>query len=172
MKQRHKNISLVLGLLLLLFIAYRYSFSKTLAICKEVDKLESQRQSYQSAPIQLAALANKEKQLDKILHTHNVAGNSVQQNLLKALNVLSTDLGFIIVSFEEPHQFINETTQQKYATFNFVLQGDYQSLLKAVYALEQDYSFGNVIQVDFQKKKNFRTRTSHLQCQVLLQRLN
>jgi len=172
MTQRNKNILLVTGLVLVLFIAYQYGFSKTFRISKEVTKLENQKQAYQSAPAQLAALANKEKQLNEILQKNNVEGNSLQNNILKTLNTLSTSSGFTIVAFEEPHTFVDKTSQKTTTTYNFKLQGDYKSLLHVIYSLEQKYSFGNVIQLDFQKKKYFRTRKTYLQCNVLLQRLN
>ncbi len=172
MTQRNKNILLVAGLIVMLFFAYYFGFSKTFAVSSEVDKLETQKQVYQSAPAQLAVLAKKEKQLNEILQKNNVEGSSLQNNILKTLNKLSNDSGFTIVTFQEPHAFIDETTQKTTTTYNFTLQGDYKSLINVVYALEQKYSFGNVVQVSFEKKKNFRTRATYLQCTILLQRLN
>ncbi len=172
MTQRNKNILLIVGLLLMLFFAYRFGFSKTFAISSEVTKLENQKQAYHSASAQLAALTNKEKQLDEILQKNNVEGSSLQNNILKTLNTLSNESGFTIVTFEEPHIFTDEATQKTTTTYNFTIQGDYKSLINVVYSLEQKYSFGNVILVDFEKKKNFRTRKTYLQCNVLLQRLN
>ncbi|WP_299223283.1 hypothetical protein [uncultured Aquimarina sp.] len=172
MTQKNKNIALIIGLILVLFIAYQYGFSKTFAVSKKVATLQSQKEAYQSAPAQLATLANKEKQLDEILKKNNVEGNSLQNNILKVLNTLSVNSEFKIIIFEEPHVYVDETSKETTTTYNFTLQGDYKSLINVVYALEQKYSFGNVIHVSFEKKKNFRTGKSFLQCGVLLQRLN
>jgi len=172
MTQKNKNILLVIGLLLGILIAYQYSFSKTFRINKEVTKLENQKEKYQSAPAQLAALTNKEKQLDDILKKNNVEGNSLQNNILKVLNTLSEDTAFTIITFEEPHRYLDETTQKTTTSYNFTLQGDYKSLIEVIYALEQKYSFGNIINVHFEKKKNFRTGKNFLQCRVMLQRIN
>ncbi len=172
MTQKNKNIALIIGLILVLFVAYQYGFAKTVALRKEVSKLQDQKEAYQSAPTQLAALANKEKQLDEILKKNNVEGNSLQNNILKVLNTLSADSEFAIIAFEEPHSYLDESSQKTATTYNFTLQGDYTSLINVVYALEQTYSFGNVIHVSFEKKKNFRTGKSFLQCQVLLQRIS
>ncbi|MDH7445310.1 hypothetical protein [Aquimarina sp. 2201CG14-23] len=172
MTQKNKNIALIVSLLLVLGIAYQYGFAKTFAISKEVAKLENQKEVYESAPAQLAALANKEKQLNEILKKNNVEGNSLQNNILKVLNTLSGDSGFTIIAFEEPHIHLNEISQKTTTTYNFTLQGDYKSLINVVYALEQKYSFGNVINVHFEKKKNFRTGRRFLQCQILVQRIN
>ena len=172
MTQKNKNILLIIGLLLAIFIAYQYSFSKTFGISKEVAKLQNQKEAYQSAPAQLAALANKEKQLNEILKKNNVEGNSLQNNILKVLNTLSENTTFTIITFEEPHRYLDETTQKTTTSYNFTLQGDYKSLIDVIYSLEQKYSFGNIINVNFEKKKNFRTGKSFLQCQIMLQRIN
>jgi len=170
MTQKNKNIVLVVGLLLVLFIAFRYGFSKTFTISKEVTNLQNQKEAYQSAPAQLAALANKEKQLNEILRSNNVEGNSLQSNILKVLNKLSEDASFMIIAFEEPHVYLDETSKKTTTTYNFTLQGEYKSLINVVYTLEQQYSFGNMINVAFEKKKNFRTGKHFLQCRMLLQR--
>ncbi|WP_299181202.1 hypothetical protein [uncultured Aquimarina sp.] len=172
MTQKNKNISLIIGLLLVLFVAYRYGFAKTFAIHQKVSKLENQKEIYESAPTQLAALANKERQLDEILKNNNVEGNSLQNNILKILNTLSENSNFKIISFEKPHMYLDAGSQKTTTTYNFTLQGDYKSLINVVYGLEQNYSFGNIIGVNFQKKKNFRTGNRFLQCQILLQRVH
>ncbi len=172
MEQRTKNILLIAGLLCVLFIAYQYGFAKTFAVSRELNDLENQKEEYQSAPLQLAALTKKEQQLDAVLAKNNVEGSSLQQNLLKTLNTLSDTTNVKVVAFEEPHQFIDEATNKRTTTYDFTLQGGYKGLLGIMHTLEQKYSFGNVVQVGFEKKKNFRTGKRYLQCRVLLQRLN
>ncbi len=172
MEQRTKNILLIVGLLCVLFVAYQFGFGKTFAVSKELSKLESQKKEYQAAPKQLASLSKKEQQLDIILAKNNVEGTSLQHNLLKTLNKLSDTSNVKVIAFEEPHRFINETTKKGTTTYDFTLQGDYKALIGVVYTLEQEYSFGNIVQVNFEKKKNFRTGVRYLQCRLLLQRLN
>lgn len=172
MTQKNKNILLFAGLLVLFVIAYRYSFSKTFAVRSEVRILETEKEIKQSTPAQLITLANKEKELDKILVKNNVEGSSVQNNILKILNDLSEVHKFKIIAFEEPHVFNDEATQKNATTYNFTIEGEYKSIITVIYKLEQQYSFGNVINVNFEKKKNYKTRKEYLQCNILLQRLN
>ena len=134
---------------------------------------------YQSAPTQLAALANKEQQLDEVLKKNNVAGTSLQNNILKMLHETATTIktttgkdSFKIIAFETPHEYADTATGSTTITYDFTLEGTYQSLIQTIYKLEQAYSFGNVIHVAFDKKKNYRTGKSSLQCKVLLQRIN
>ncbi len=172
MEQRTKNILLVVGLLTILFLAYHYSFAKTFTLSDELQKLEGQKAEYESAPIQLASLAKREKQLNVVLTKNNIEGNSLQYNLLQTLNVLSDTSNVKVIAFQEPHRFTDEITKKSTATYDFTLRGDYKALIGVVYALEQQYSFGSVIQVGFEKKKNFRTGVNYLECRMLLQRVN
>ena len=172
MNQKNKNILLIVGLILFWILAYAFGFSKTIDLIAQNDKLQAQKEIHQSAPAQLAALAKKEKQLNEILAKNNVEGSSVQNNLLKTLQNLSSTSDFMVVNFEEPHVSVDEPSNKVTTTYNFTLEGDYKSLLSVVYALEQKYSFGNIVHTGFEKKKNYRTRKNYLQCNVLLQRLN
>ena len=172
MNQKNKNILLIAGLILFWILAYVFGFSKTIDLIAQNDKLQAQKEIHQSAPAQLAALAKKEKQLNEILAKNNVEGSSVQNNLLKTLQNLSSTSDFMVVNFEEPHVSVDEPSNKVTTTYNFTLEGDYKSLLNVVYALEQKYSFGNIVHTDFEKKKNYRTRRNYLQCNILLQRLN
>ncbi|MFC5048369.1 hypothetical protein ACFSTE_13530 [Aquimarina hainanensis] len=172
MKQKTKNIVLIAVLLCILFVAYRFSIAKTFAIHSEVSKLEYEKEKYLAAPIQLAALKKKEQQLEAILRKNNLKGSSLQHNLLKTLNSLSNMSEIKVIAFEEPHIYDDEVTKEEITTYDFILQGDYKALIEVIYALEQQYSFGNIVQVHFEKKKNFRTGVTYLQCRVLLQRLN
>lgn len=175
MTQRNKNRALILGLLTLLFIAFRFGIAKTITLSKEVTRLKKEEALYQSAPAQLTALTSKEQQLNTMLANNNISGNSVQNNLLTMLNTTSKNLSqgntsaFKILAFETPHHYKDEQTGSTVITHNFVIEGSYNVLIKTIYLLEQEYSFGNVVHVAFEKKKDFRTGKSSLQCTVLLQ---
>jgi len=53
-------------------------------------------------------------------------------------------------------------------TYEFVLEGDYNSINQLIYKLEQQTKFGEVISLHFEKKKNFRTGKHYLQARILL----
>ncbi|RZS92316.1 hypothetical protein [Aquimarina brevivitae] len=172
MTQKNKNILLVAGLLLLWGIAYIFGFSKTIALSTHINELQQQKKIHQSAPAQLAALAKKEKQLDAILAKNKVAGSSIQNNLLKTLQEVSEATSVMVVNFDTPHILTDTETNKVTTTYQFTLEGDYKSLRNVIYALEQQYSFGNIIHAHFEKQKNYRTRVTYLQCKLLVQRVN
>ena len=171
MTQKTKNYLLLTGIASLWLLAYYFAFSRTYVTYTEKKTLEMQKKSFQSAPKQQAVLAQKEKQLNSILAQHHIEGSSLQQTVFKTLQTLSEKLEFEITDFQQPHEFTPKDTKQTVTTYSVTLQGDYKSILKAIHTLEQDYSFGTIAHVFFERKRNFRTRRNYLQCQILIQRL-
>lgn len=172
MSQKNKNTLLVIGLVLVALIAYFFGFSKTIEISNQLSVLKKQKQLYQSAPKQLMLLANKEKSLDRVLQDNNLTGLSLQNNLLEILNKESVSNQFKITAFNEPHKYYDAVTKSTISTYQFQLSGSYNSLLKIIHSLEQQYSFGNIVHLNFQTKKNYRTRSKTLFCDVFLQRIH
>jgi len=170
MNQKNKNILLVFGLVLLVLIAYFFSFSKTIDLNNQLLILEKKKQLYESAPRQLSLLSNKEKNLDQFLQKNNLTGLSLQNNLLEVLNKESVTNDIKIISFNEPHEYKEASKKSTVTTYKFELSGSYNSLIKVLHKLEQEYSFGNITHFEFRTKKNYRTRKSELLCTVLLQR--
>ncbi|MCF7568750.1 hypothetical protein L3X37_10270 [Sabulilitoribacter arenilitoris] len=71
-----------------------------------------------------------------------------------------------MVSFLEPHVFANNCLTIK--THQFTVQVDYNTILKLIHLLEQQNKFGEIINLYFEKKKNFKTGKYYLQAHVLL----
>lgn len=176
MKQQTKNQILVGVLLLVFILAVRFGFYNTYDLGSSIANLEQQKDIQSSAPSQLIALKATEKKLDSVLGAYQLSGVSLQNNLLKVLHKLSVDsLGsekIKITGFQTPHEFMDKQLNQKVVTYNFSLQGSYKDIIVPIYQLEQRYSFGNVVHLNFEKKYDFRTRKSLLECNVLLQRLD
>jgi len=172
MSQKNKNIVLVLGLVLVVLIAYFFGISKTIEVSNQLSILKQKQQLYQSAPQQLALLANKEKALDQVLQENNLTGLSLQNNLLEVLNKESLIHIFKITAFNEPHKYFDETTKSTVSTYQFEISGSYNSIIQVIHNLEQKYSFGNVVHLNFKTKKNYRTRKKSLLCSVFLQRIH
>lgn len=176
MDQKKKNIILAIGLGVVFILAYKFGISKTVQLGSKISDLKRQEQLYLSAPNQLSAIIKKEKNIQQILKNSNVEGSSIQNNLLKVINNPSFEnvaykKGYKVVAFENPHTYFSEELNSAKTTYNFTLQGSYGALIEVIYKLEQEYSFGNIINVQFIKQKNYRTNSHYLQCQVLLQRL-
>lgn len=172
MNQKNKNSVLVIGLVIVALIAYFFGIAKTIELSKQLLVLEKQKKRYQSAPRQLALLANKEQKLDKVLKENNLTGLSLQNNLLEVLNKASILKNFKITSFNEPHQYIDNISKSTISTYKFQLSGSYNTLVQMIYELEQSYSFGNIVHLNFEVIQNYRSRNQILYCEIFLQRIH
>jgi len=163
----NKNIVLIIGFVLSLFICYQLAFSKTLELKKQKEKLQQEEAIFKNIPKQLSLLKQKENYYDSILTKYQLKESSLQNNLLKTLNQYAEANKLNIINFIEPHQY--EQNNLLIKSYSFTIQGDYNSILKLIYHLEQKTRFGEIINLHLEKKKNFKENSTYLQAEVLIQ---
>lgn len=167
MKQGTKNILLVLGFISILILAYNYSFSTTFEVKEQLDDLNMQIAENSNSGLSQTDLEGKERFLDSIIKKNN-SGNSLQNDLLEVLNKHSKEHDFKIVSFRQPHHYLNED-QTEITSFQFELEGKYENLEHILHILEKDHSFGSLSHISFEKKKDYKMNKEFLQCRILVQ---
>ncbi len=166
MNNKTKNIILISGFLLVLILCYKLAINKTIDLKQEFKQLKEQEILFKNTPRQLSLLKQKQKYYDSILTKHKISGSSIQNNLLKVINTYADSTNIKVVTFLEPH-IINQN-DLKINTYQFTLQGKYNSIIKLIHLLEQETKFGEIINLHFEKKKNFRTNQYYLQAHILL----
>ena len=166
MTKKQKNIALIIGFILALIICYQLAINKTLDQKEQFIAMSKEAVLFKNAPKQLSLLKQKEVYYDSLLSKYQLDGSSIQNNLLKIINRFADDNNLKVISFLEPHIIENDDLVIK--TYEFVLEGDYNSINKLIYQLEQQTKFGEIINLHFEKKKNFRTGKYYLQSKILL----
>jgi hypothetical protein len=167
MKPKTKNILLVIGFLVALIIAYQFSISKTIAAKQKITLLEKENIGFKDLAGMMSGIKKKEKYLDSVLKENNLQGASIQSSLLEILNRKSSGSTFIISGFNEPHYY--EDIDLNITSYEFVLQGDFIAIEKAIYGFENQYNFGKISHLAFEKKRDFRKRKDYLECKVILE---
>jgi len=166
MTNKNKNIVLVAGFVIVLLLCYLLAFSKTFSLKKEYNQLQQEELLFKNTPKQLSLLMQKQKYYDSLLNKYQVNGGSIQNNLLKTINSIAGSNNLKVVRFLEPHTVKNNDLIVK--TYQFTIQGDYNNILKLIHHLEQKTKFGEIINFNFEKKKNYRTNRYYLQASILL----
>ncbi|WP_407556492.1 hypothetical protein [Winogradskyella sp. 4-2091] len=166
MSKKQKNIALIIGFVVALILCHQLAISNTLEQKKQYNSLKSQELLFKNAPKQLSLLKQKEVYYDSLLTKYQLDGSSIQNNLLKVINVFANDNNLKVVSFLEPHSITKNDLTIK--TYEFVLEGNYNAINQLIHQLEQQTKFGEVINLHFEKKKNFRSGRYYLQARVLL----
>lgn len=170
MNIKQKNIVLFIGLLLLLWLSYQFSFSNTIALKKQYTKLKKEEELFSNVTQKLAKLKQQNRYYDSILKSKKISSeSSFQNNLLRTITSFSDTTNIKIVAFNTPHIFKVDNTV--FNTFSFTLKGGYGKITQLIYQLEQDYKLGKIISVHFKKKKNYRKNRYFLECTVWLQQI-
>lgn len=166
MSKNQKNIVLIIGFALALIICYQLAISKTLQQKEQFNALSKEAMLFKNTPKQLSLLKQKEVYYDSLLTKYQLDGSSIQNNLLKVINTFANDNNLKVVSFLEPHTISKNDLVVK--TYELVIEGDFNAINKLIYKLEQETKFGEIVNLHFEKKKNFRTGRFYLQARVLL----
>lgn len=166
MTSKQKNIALIIGFFFLLILCYQFAISNTIEEKQKLDALKIESKIFENSPKQLSILKQKEVYYDSLLAKYQLDDSSIQNNLLKTINTFAEANNIKVISFLEPH--ITTRSDLTINTYEFVLEGQYSSINKLIFKLEQETKFGEIISLHFEKKKNFKTGIYFLQVRVLL----
>lgn len=169
MKIDNRNKLLLLGIALLLFASYQFAINKTLLLRKESQRLGSQVEKFKDIPDKLALLNQKDVYYDSILGKMDLVDTSIQNNLLRTINQEATKNNIKVMDFNQPHLY--QMGESSLLTYSFNLDGTYKNILRVVHTIEQKGSFGEIVHVDFQKKKNYKTNKYNLGATVFVQQV-
>lgn len=154
----------------MLIVAYHLAFSKTIAIKKEIKVMELQILKANDLNSNISNLYNREKYIDSIIINNNIKNSSTQNNLLGFLNESSEKSNFTIKNFNEPHVFIHDNFKK--TSFLFSIQGYFNEIEEVVFNLEQNYNFGKIVHLKYEKKRNHRLAKDYLECFIVLESIN
>jgi Tfp pilus assembly protein PilO len=147
-------------------IAYNYAFANTLQLKNEYNALKQEAIVFDNLPQQLSFLKQREKYYDSLLTKYQLNESSMQNSMLRTINTYAKAHNLIVVDFIEPHKIAqNDLTVN---TYQFTLEGDYNAIITLIYQLEQQTKFGEIINLNFKKLKNYKTGKFYLQAGVLL----
>ena len=167
MRLDNRNKFLLGGFLLMLFLGHHLAFKKTMTLKEEYVANAEKQQLARHVPQELSMLAQKEKYLDAQFKALNLGASSLQNDLLKFLNGVSTANNVKVIEFRLPHGFREKDALVKTHIFN--LEGGFTDILKVVHALEKQGSFGTISHAAFEKKEDHRNGKSSLQALIFLE---
>ena len=169
MKPRQKNIALLIGFMVLLYLAYLLSFSKTLVARKQYRSVKQEALLLENSSVNLQRLQQKSNYLDSILTSKRIdTKTSFQSNLLTTINHYADTTGLQIVAFDNPHSIDNQGAT--ILTHSMTFRGSFHKITGLIYSLEQEFKLGKIISVRYLKKRDYRLRKDYLEATVLLQR--
>lgn len=169
MSNSRKLNLLYLGIGLLALLSYQLAVRNTLELASMSQDLESELLIGSVSPRQQAQLKQQIAGYSKYLADLNLSNTSFQNNLLRHLNISSKEFGSTVTEFNQTHEF--SVDQNTFLTYSFSLRGSYTEILKTIHALENQRSFGEIVHIDYEKKKDYRNRTTYLEAKVMVQQI-
>lgn len=159
----------MLGFVALCLLSYGLAIKGTIAAKREHTENLAKRAAVADLPHELAALGQRERQLDALLGELDLEDTSMQSNLLKFLNAQAATNGVKVIDFNAPHTVPNANGRVE--TYIFHLEGGYDQILRTIHFLENKGGFGAVVHVGLEKKRDYRTKRTYLQAEVFLKQV-
>jgi acetolactate synthase small subunit len=170
MNKKQKNIALWVGFFLVLWMVYLFAIQKTLETKAICSTLQKEKELLHNATQKMSYLQQKNKHFNALLEENNISENSsFQQILLQKISAFSEKENLEILGFNEPHRIENGDTREE--TYFIEIKGDFTHILQLINSLEQK-QLGELISVNFIKKKNYRTNRKYLIAQLYLQKIS
>lgn len=164
---KKKNRLLAAALVLFAWVIYSYAISDTVAAWKACSEMEERTAKAAGAPVQNAVLRKQLEEMDRLIGSGAYAGGDVQQALLGIASAWCQEKGVLLREF--PQTIFSEEKDLRIETNVFTVEGDFKKLLGLVYELEQKQKVGKLASVNFQMRKDPKTKTKNLTVTIYVQ---
>ena len=151
----------------MLFFVYELAIKETINMYSTYSDAEKKITLAASAPMLASQLEKKLSQIELKLGNENIK----KQNTADALLELTTNYcqNNHAVLREFPKTTITDQGDMTIETNQFVIEGNFSTLINLVYILEQKNKLGKVASVKYQLKKDFKTKEMALTAAIYVQ---
>lgn len=167
MTYRKKNIILLISLITLLFISFRFPIARTIELKEKINQLEKNLNDSIISSSSINRYKKRSIFVDSILSSSLSETKTSQNYLLNLLNSIRDTSNISITQFNKPHT-VKTLNNIESTHFIFTIKGTYSDLEKTLYEIERKKNIGTITSVSFKKNKDFKTRKKYLTCTVFL----
>jgi hypothetical protein len=162
---KQKFTIIATAMVVLIWVSYQFSFSKTIDLWKECKRLEQQQALIKAIPEQLPVLTGKIAQLEKILG--NSGDGDFSTLILDQVNTLCQQNNVKLKEIPEKHVFNGENLIVE--TLDVNLQGSFSDQLRIISELEKGEAKARLRSIRLQTIINQSTGERKLQSTLFLQ---
>jgi len=152
--------------IILLILTYFLSVEPTIQMIKSVSDLMSEMKKAENAPLKIAKLKEQIAEWDQ---TRFKAGQNTELHLLifDEISKLSKSMEVQVREI----RCLNSKTDKNITvdTYDATLAGDYKSLVKTLFQIENNMKYGFVSSVSFELVKNAQTGEDDLNLRIIIQ---
>ncbi len=165
LKYRQKLQYTVLGLCLLLILAYFFSFSRTYEAYQLAQHQAQQLQNVQKASVEIPQLMQQLQTLNQTATTEQFS----QGLLFEKVSQFCADNQLDITEYAPPSHYQQDKIH--IVTNKITVQGNFKAITRLVYAMEQTWRLGKVASVQYDLKQDRQTKKQYLEGVIFLQNL-
>jgi hypothetical protein len=165
---KEKFMMIAAGIVVLIWLCWQFSFSKTIDLWKECKKMEQQQSLIKAIPEQLPYLTQKVNRLEKILG--DSGGEDFSTIILEQVNTLCQRNNVKLKEIPEKHIF--NGTNLIAETLDINLQGSFINQLSLISELEKIEAKTRIRSIRLQSIVNQTTGERNLQSTLFLQSIN
>jgi hypothetical protein len=167
----HKKKNRLLGIasLFLLLAIYRLGIKNTLNARQEYAALNEKAGMLDRMPAESSQMEKELAAIETGIKRYGQDSSEHQQQLLDLLTQYCQENRTVLREF--PQTIISENGDLQVETNHFVIQGGFHELLLLVYTLEQKQRIGRIASVQYQLRKETKTKTTVLTATVYLQNI-
>ena len=166
---KRKNLLLGVAAVLLVFIVYSLGVSKTIKAYHDYSDAKARMEMAQNAPLMAAQLERELILMDAKMGTTKAFKQNTAETLLNLITNYCQSNHAVLREF--PRTTIDMQGDLTIETNQFVLEGNFATILKLIYNLEQKNKIGKVASVKYQLKKDFKTKEMVLTASVFIQNI-
>lgn len=164
-----KNKLLIAAAIVAVYLIYVFAIKKTITQRNEYNNLQTKIELIKNAPSMAIQLQQQLLQMDAKIGNNTSNGQKTGQALLELLSDYCKNNKAVLRDFPASKNL--QQGDLLVETNVFIVEGNYETLLKLVYLLEQKQKLGKVASVRYQYKKDIKTRNMALTATVYLQNI-
>ena len=164
---KRKNLAVTIAIPVLLILGYFLSFSRTIALQNDNERLRGYETQEDNLPLKIAAARKRIQTLDSIISINEV---SYQARLLHTLTDYCKQYRTSLIEVKDVD--FKQYEKLPYDSYRIKIEGKYINLVKTLNALEQNFGLGKVQSISYQREEDRRTKRVSLALTIYLTRVN
>ncbi|MDQ3191763.1 MAG: hypothetical protein M3Q58_09225 [Bacteroidota bacterium] len=164
---KKRNLLLISGMVLFSIVIYISPIKKTIDLHTQCNELEEKLLLANNSSSQLSLLQKQLHEVEDIFGDKGETYNNYQQNLLEIISNYCSLNNVILREFPTP--IILNEQEFSVETNVVVVDGSFSNILNLIYLLEQKKKTGKISSLQFNSKKNFKTKQLGLSASLYIQ---
>jgi hypothetical protein len=170
LKHNPRLILMLLGIVFLFYLSYKFSFIKTYdAICT-VNRLNSAEENISNIDIRLEFLNKRMIHFDQILGKKDTTSLNCREAILNNITLIKTEFPAII--YDIPVKTIFKQDGYTFEINPVILEGSFHDLVRTLHILEQHREIGKIVSSKFYLKRMPISKKQKLMLAIYFQSLN